>query len=186
MGFFDFLKSKKTDPLRDHSIRIFKLSTEAGDATRKFMADSGETLSTEKWFAVVTEFQNLYLLITDRVVFGRIPDPKRSQVMNELCEISIDTSIGVICDGWGYERIKKIQAETMANYGKARADYGVCKSVVPEKGQSPAGTMLWEFAKTATGLVGHEMDIVYITFFMRIVDFKGLNAVAFAEAAQAQ
>jgi hypothetical protein len=183
VSLLDFLKPKPDVlPQREHSTRIFRLSTEAADATRKQMDASGEKLENTPWFALIMEYQNLYLQLTDRALFAAYPDPKRAKIMDELVELCLDTSVAAICKDWGYERIKKIQIETMENYKKSILDYGVCKKIVPDQGESPAGTFLWEFSKTAAGIIAHEADIAYMGFFVQLVNFKGLNARAFVDA----
>jgi hypothetical protein len=182
MSFLDSIEPTG-NPVQDHSMRVFQLALEAGDATRKFFKENGEELSTTAWFSLVMEYQNLHLQLTDRAIFGRIPETKRHLLMSGFAALCIDTTITTICKGWGDERIAGIQKECMENYKKSYLDYGVCKKLFPEKGEGAGGTMIWEFSKTVAGLVGHDFDAVYIMFFTRLVDFQRLKLNEFVEGA---
>jgi hypothetical protein len=177
---FDFLKPKRS-PVEEHAKRVFQLAAEAGDATRKFFKESGEELNTHAWFGVVMEYHNLYLQLTDRAIFGRIPETKRQVLMSDFAGLCINTTVSAICQGWGDEHITKIRKECMDNYKKSFLDYGVCKKLFPEKEEGTGGTMIWEFSKTVAGIVGHELDIAYMMFFTQLVDFKHLHLKEFVE-----
>jgi hypothetical protein len=138
MSLFDLLRPKN-NPVQDHSLRVFQLAAEAGAATKKFLKENGEELSSAAWFGVVMEYQNLYMQLTDRAVFGRIPEVKRQVLMSGFAALCIDTTVSTICKGWGDERVAKIQKESMDNYKKSMLDYGVCKKFSPTKEKELAG-----------------------------------------------
>lgn len=175
----------KEDLIREHCIRVFQLSAEAANATKAFCADNGVTLSHTQWFGVLMEYQNLYIQLTDRSMFAAVRDPKRKEVMDEFCEMAIETTVAVICKDWGFERIKRIQAESMENYKTSCMDYGACKRVLPDKGETPAGTMIWEFSKTLTNLVEQGVDIMYVMFFTEHVDFQNIRIREFVDGISA-
>jgi hypothetical protein len=180
MGFLDLFK-KKQNPVQEHSARVFRLAIEAGEATRQFMKEQDEELTDTAWFAVVMEFQNLYMQLTDRAIFAHIPETKRKFLMDGFCALCINAAVSTICNDWGAERIAAIQQESMANYHKSLMDYGTCKKLFPDRSEGTGGTMIWEFSKTVAGIVGHEMDVIYIIFFSQLVSFKGLELKKFVE-----
>ena len=171
------------NPVREHARLIFQLAAEAGDATRKLFQKDGEELSTQAWFAVVMEYHNLYLHLTDRAIFGGIPETTRQLLVPGFSGLCIDAAVSTICQGWGDERIAKIQKECRDNYKTSGLEYGVCKKLFPEKGEGTGGTMIWEFSKTVAGMVGHDLDIAYIMFFTQLIDLKRLNLKKFIESA---
>ena len=183
MGMFS-LYGRKDDPIPAHSQRIFTLAAQAADGTRTLFKKQGEEISTTAWIGVLMEYQNLYIQLTDRALFGRIPDAKRNTLLQDFATMCIDTSISTICKGWGDERIRRVQAECKRNYGiSLTQDYGQCAKLFPDKGEGTGGTMIWEFSKTVAAIAGHEMDAAYVTFFSQIVDFEGLELPKFVNDA---
>lgn len=183
MSLLDLFKPK-VSPLHQLCREVFKQSVIAANELKKTVKDTGEELGTERWFAVLMEYQSMYMLVTDRALFGEVPEEKRQILMNEFVALSIDTSVNTIWSGWDLERIGKIQKECMDNYTKSCMDYGHYKILVPEKGQKPAGTMLWEFSKTIAVILGHEMDIAYIMAATAAVNLSALNLKKFVNYAK--
>ena len=185
MSLLDLFKPK-VNPIHQLSRDIFKQSVLAANELKKTVKDAGEELGTERWFAVLMEYQSMYMLVTDRAVFGDIPEEKRQKLMNEFVVLCVDTSVNTIFSGWGVERTEKMQKECMDNFKKSCVDYGHYKRLVPEKGQPPAGTMLWEFAKTIAVILGQEMDIAYIMAATAVVNLNALNFKKFIAYAKNQ
>lgn len=175
MGLSDLFK-KKENPMDAHSLRVFTLAAQAGQSTRNLFQREGQELGPTAWVGVVMEFHNLYIQLTDRALFGRIPEAKRNDWMEKFTMLTLDTGVSTICKGWGDERIRKIQQECRKNYGiSLMQDYGQCAALYPKEGEPLKGTMIWEFSQTMAAIIGHEHDAAYVTFFTTLIDFDGLE-----------
>jgi hypothetical protein len=165
-----------------HVARMVYLANQAGKATETFLADAGVKVEAMMWVSVVFEYLYLYLTLTARALEASMPESARVlSLFHRLVEMSIDVAVEGMCRGWGYERIKRIQAEVMENFTKAFKEYSGYSLAPPEQGKA-AGTLLWEFAKGVSARLGREPSFTDVVFFMRLVDLKCLEVQTFIES----
>ena len=154
--------------LEAFSVKLFHQAAYGADEIRKLAEDKTieqRTYGLElmQWFAVCFEFQNFYLHMADRLAFSRLSESRRSQVMADLEHWSVNRALETICSGWPEDKIREIQEESLANVRSSHEEFGQYKRMFPNPGESPAGTLIWEFGKSVANCAGRLTDIAYIS-----------------------
>ena len=150
------------------SARLFHQAKHGVDEIRKVSEDKSIQQDTSgldfmQWFAVFSEFHNFYLHMTDRMAFTHLSEFRRSEIMSAVEAQSVKLAIETICSGWAEDRIQEIQKESLVNLRNAHEEFGQFKRVFPNPGDSPAGTLIWEFGKSVANCADRFMDMVFIT-----------------------
>lgn len=167
MGWLDSFKKPKLNLIPDFSRALFKTALEGANAIRKLAEDEPveseqHGLTSAQWFAVVNEFQNFYLHLTDRVAFGNMDKDGRHGMMSQLEDLTIACSVETICEDWPPDMVEKIKEEAKQNLVVCIEYYSRYKKWFPEKEESPKDTLVWEFGKQIAHLAGKGLDISYV------------------------
>ena len=166
---------KKKDPYYEHCKRILNASYIAAKETERHYNKEGLILGHEKFWLTYFEFQNLYLQITDRILFQAVSEDARQMIMALLVEKVISASITSVFKESSGVLIAKMYDECYSNYKKSCLGYGRCKNIFPDDRENLKDTLVWEFCKTVCLNIGKDKEPVYMMLVSSLVKINDMG-----------
>ena len=148
---------------------VAKNCTSAANTMRSFADDRAEKdvskdrMSDQRWLIVFSEYAYLYIHLPLRAARSSLPAGLFEDLVRELAEllgfILSTASEGIVPESQSDDAL----AQYADRFSARMQQYFSCREAVPREGQSPKGTLFWEFAKTVADSAGGPKDISYTT-----------------------
>ena len=130
---------------------------------QRLAKDTGKNseIAVRDLWQVVFEFEFLFLHISDRMAFEVLGSRKRATFMDSLSDITAESSAEAVFEDGAdkQEKAKKILKDSFfIDLNERNNYYGNCKKLAPEESEHAKDTVLWEFGKKLSKVVGEPIE----------------------------